>query len=205
MRRLIAAASVAMALAFGGSASAKLIFKETGASAHPSAYVNLPGAGIYQFIVTLDAPADIYMNAGYESHWDIFRVPSPRPHEENLTGNENFVERSASGRGTTLVFDFVVPHLQRTYFKATNNNGYNVTPGTPLFREERYLDPYVFFGTDDQWNSLSHQYTFKIYDLSPVPEPTTWAMLIVGFGLAGGGLRGARARQQERLEPQRAS
>lgn len=35
------------------------------------------------------------------------------------------------------------------------------------------------------------------YSLSAVPEPATWAMLICGFGLAGGVLR--RAREQAAL------
>lgn len=34
--------------------------------------------------------------------------------------------------------------------------------------------------------------------LSPVPEPATWAMMIVGFGLAGAGLRKSRAQRPGR-------
>lgn len=39
----------------------------------------------------------------------------------------------------------------------------------------------------------SKRTTFALYG-SPAPEPATWAMMIVGFGLAGSGLRRARPR-----------
>jgi hypothetical protein len=35
---------------------------------------------------------------------------------------------------------------------------------------------------------------FKGVAFAPVPEPATWAMLLVGFGVVGGALRGARRR-----------
>lgn len=34
---------------------------------------------------------------------------------------------------------------------------------------------------------------------SAVPEPATWAMMIVGFGMLGGAIRSARHRQRESL------
>jgi len=36
--------------------------------------------------------------------------------------------------------------------------------------------------------------TYSIADVTPVPEPATWAMMIVGFGAVGWGLRRRRAR-----------
>jgi PEP-CTERM motif len=41
--------------------------------------------------------------------------------------------------------------------------------------------------------------------ISPVPEPSTWAYLISGFGLAGMSLRTARGRRRARLAPRLAS
>lgn len=31
---------------------------------------------------------------------------------------------------------------------------------------------------------------------TPVPEPTTWAMMLLGFGFVGGAMRSAKRRQK---------
>jgi hypothetical protein len=38
--------------------------------------------------------------------------------------------------------------------------------------------------------------TFDIAAASGVPEPATWAMMLIGFGLAGGAMRSAKRRQK---------
>jgi hypothetical protein len=43
--------------------------------------------------------------------------------------------------------------------------------------------------------SVSGEYQDQIFILSPVPEPATWAQLILGFGVVGGAMRWRRKRK----------
>ena len=47
------------------------------------------------------------------------------------------------------------------------------------------------FNADFSYNDLSFSLT-NVSAVAPVPEPSTWAMLLVGFALAGGALRQRR-------------
>ncbi|MBS0488498.1 MAG: PEPxxWA-CTERM sorting domain-containing protein, partial [Proteobacteria bacterium] len=38
------------------------------------------------------------------------------------------------------------------------------------------------------------QYTWAQFSLSAVPEPATWAMMIIGFGVVGSTVRASRRR-----------
>ena len=89
--------------------------------------------------------------------------------------------------------------LQDIDFKSITLDGHAFSPalGDPL-PETWYLDPVVLTpgdktltlvydvsGTNPN-STASYSGTLNI---SPVPEPTTWAMLIAGFGLIGTGMR----------------
>jgi uncharacterized protein (TIGR03118 family) len=52
---------------------------------------------------------------------------------------------------------------------------------------------HVYFtaGPDDEAHGL-----FGILTASAVPEPTTWAMMLIGFGFVAGAMRSAKCRQQ---------
>lgn len=55
--------------------------------------------------------------------------------------------------------------------------------------------------TDVTGNRRTNQWAFDILNVesavvSGVPEPTTWAMLVLGFGLVGAGMRASRRRSQ---------
>lgn len=41
---------------------------------------------------------------------------------------------------------------------------------------------------------FASSFRFSMTDLAAIPEPATWAMMIAGFGLAGGAMRRARVR-----------
>jgi hypothetical protein len=43
--------------------------------------------------------------------------------------------------------------------------------------------------------------TFQVFQISPapVPEPTTWAMMLIGFGAVGGAMR--RASKAAKIQP----
>jgi PEP-CTERM motif-containing protein len=51
-------------------------------------------------------------------------------------------------------------------------------------------------GTFDNWSDNGTEHAFYLTGLvSGVPEPSTWAMIILGFGVAGMGLRRSRAKR----------
>ena len=65
-----------------------------------------------------------------------------------------------------------------------------VQPGTLLYEEEKYEDPFLeIFAFDDYDPDGTFDYTFTVYQSVAVPEPATWALLILGFATAGAALR----------------
>jgi hypothetical protein len=55
----------------------------------------------------------------------------------------------------------------------------------------------VFYDSDNPMGAASIQVTYTWIDVPPVaevPEPATWAMLLMGVGMAGGAMRSARRR-----------
>ena len=49
-------------------------------------------------------------------------------------------------------------------------------------------------GTKDRLHDYQDQFTWAQFSLSAVPEPATWAMMIIGFGAAGSMVRRSRRR-----------
>ena len=47
-------------------------------------------------------------------------------------------------------------------------------------------------GTFNNWNNNSTEHAFYLNGTGAVPEPATWAMMLMGFGLVGFGLRNRR-------------
>ena len=45
-------------------------------------------------------------------------------------------------------------------------------------------------------NGLSNAVLFQTGQMGAVPEPATWAMMLLGFGLVGGAMRSAKRRQK---------
>ena len=65
-------------------------------------------------------------------------------------------------------------------------NGFNAAAGSKL--------TFKAVGTSDSFGGYIDNIT-----LAAVPEPATWAMMIMGFGLIGGALRSAKGRQTARV------
>ncbi|HEY9235112.1 MAG TPA: PEPxxWA-CTERM sorting domain-containing protein [Phenylobacterium sp.] len=65
--------------------------------------------------------------------------------------------------------------------------------------EEYRLDLYMIMLMEP--GSAGKTYTLEHFDRPPtaVPEPATWAMMIIGFGLVGSGLRRARGQRRAPL------
>lgn len=82
------------------------------------------------------------------------------------------------------------------YFDITNQviDG-NAFPTTLPLVAPRFADIYVtgwMWLPDPAAPPWIYQFTGHVDTLAPVPEPASWAMMVAGFGLAGGALRGRR-------------
>lgn len=198
MRTFFAACSAACILAGAGSAhAATVIFQQSGAEAFVNvSSVSLPGPGTYRFEATSDVAAFFTFTAGYEDHWDVFLAPPPRPHHENIEGNNAALVVDEYANGLTATWEFTVPKTGRTFFGAPAHYAdYGIAPGTPVYLEVRADDPYFsFFAEADTLDGTPIGYQFTVTQLTAVPEPGTWTMMIVGFGAAGAMLRTARRR-----------
>lgn len=72
---------------------------------------------------------------------------------------------------------------------ASGNRQLLLGPGSYEFRIEDAFAPQASAGRS---SGLSSQYSFAI---RAVPEPATWALMLVGFGAVGAAARGARKRR----------
>lgn len=73
----------------------------------------------------------------------------------------------------------LTPHaVTQTRVYAALGGGYNPTGGGGFYPAYNYGD----------------QYTWASFDLSAVPEPDAWAMMIIGFGAVGSFVRASRRR-----------
>lgn len=55
----------------------------------------------------------------------------------------------------------------------------------PALLGGNYASNVLYFGFDDQINNADDNHDDFIVRVTAVPEPTTWAMLVLGFGLIG--------------------
>ncbi len=199
MRSLLATCSAVCVLVAAGSAqAATIIFQQSGSEAFANvSNVSLPGPGTYRFEATSDLAAFFTFTVGYEDHWDVFLAPPPRPHNEYIEGNSSSVVVDEYASGLTAAWEFTVPKTGRTFFGAPAYYAdYGIAPGTPVYREVRAEDPYFnFFAEADTLDGSSIGYQLTVTQLTAVPEPGTWTMMIVGFGAAGAMLRSARRRR----------
>jgi hypothetical protein len=191
--RGIATLAAVSALACAGqAAAATVVYHQSGTTDLFAVSQGLPeGPRRYTFQANSSVPIYWSVLAAYTVHWDIFVAPPPKPHGEYLEGNEDWHMEGFQGYGTSVAFDFIVPATKILfYFKAGNEYlDWGVEPGTDLYYEEKYEGPWfeVFAERPDM---EPFQYWFTILDTTAaVPEPSTWTLLIVGFGLAGAGLR----------------
>lgn len=54
-------------------------------------------------------------------------------------------------------------------------------------------------GTMDNWISNSQEHAFYLTDAGAVPEPGTWATMLLGFGMVGAAMRFRRSRRATRM------
>ncbi|MGH6997569.1 MAG: PEPxxWA-CTERM sorting domain-containing protein [Phenylobacterium sp.] len=201
MKHLIASTAFALTLGAGGLANADVVvFQQSGTTDVLDLFgVGLPGGGNYRFDATSSVPVTFEFLASYEQHWDIFLAPPPRPHHEFIEGNSSPIDDSASGTGLSFSWTFLVPETTITFF----NSGpayevYGIPIGTLLYEEVKSDNPFFGVFVRDTEFGRPFDYSFTVTRLTPIPEPSTWMMLILGFGVLGAALRRHRAGSARR-------
>lgn len=197
MRSFIGACTAFVVLAATTAAEAStVIFHQTGTGSLAALSAALPGPGKYRFEATSNLATFFQLAAGYEYHWDVFLAPPPRPHHEFIEGNNNPLVADFYETGLTAKWEFTVPRTALTFYGAPDHYAdFGIAPGTPVYLEEKYEDPYFnFFAEATTLDGTPIDYSFTVTRISAVPEPGTWAMMIVGFAAAGAMLRSARRR-----------
>lgn len=195
MRRLFGAAAAAAAISMAGPALANtVIFQNAGADSYFNFNgISLPGAGTYTIELTSSAPVDFFFSGAYTEHWDIFFAPAPKPHSENIEGNESDVYSDHSGSGIYGLWTFTVPKTLYSFFNSDigYDDAYSIPVGTPLYQETKFENAYLDLEGGKPSGNIFN-YSLTVTQISAVPEPATWAMMIAGFGLAGTALRSRR-------------
>ncbi|MBW6525273.1 PEPxxWA-CTERM sorting domain-containing protein [Sphingomonas sp. RHCKR7] len=118
-----------------------------------------------------------------------------------------YFQVSASGSGSTTFDPALFVSNRRVYFNGFDNGFYGDPAGTALTNLPANVRPIPAsgacrlgsdgplppFNDDDMCGTV--RYTLS-YDYTPfgaaVPEPATWAMMVLGFGLAGAAIRRRR-------------
>ena len=179
---------LALAVAAGPAGAGTVVLQQSGSTATLDLFhVALPGAGTYQFDVSSSVPVTFQFEAGYTYHWDVFVAPPPRPHDEFIEGNTADVFETGTVTALSTSFTFTVPQTAFTFFPAPQfYELFGVAEGTPLYREDKYEDPFFsLFVADNSPASGAFDYGLTVTSVAPVPEPSVWAEMILGFVAAG--------------------
>jgi len=196
MKRLIGAAVAVAAVACAGTAGAATIIHQ-GSSSGPSLdifYLGLSQSGRYKVDITTSKQSYIQADGNYEHNWDVYLAPAPQPQSEAIEGNEWDVWEYSSATGTSLSWIFNVIPTTRDFYTAPDwyEIAYGVPNGTLVYEETRAENAFISLyavAVDD--SDIAYSYSITLLD-GAVPEPATWAMMIIGFGATGALLRRRR-------------
>lgn len=193
MFKMIGAAAALATLALASSASAGTVVYSQSGNTLELNIQNGPfaGAGTYEIGFTSSLVVDLYINSFYDEHYDIFIAPPPKPHEENIHGNDYDVWNSAYFKTAHATWTVVIPRDYYRFWTAGPGEyeWAGVTEGTELYEWRRYTQHKFEVYADHNNYAAPFDYTLTVTRISGVPEPATWAMLVAGFGLAGSALR----------------
>jgi hypothetical protein len=195
MKKILGAAVAATALVCAGSASAATLVSMSGTATNFWHSMTMPTTpGKYRIDLWASAPLAMVINVYHDYRWATYVVSSPSEGSPEGDEIEDHMTGDGTVSGTALSYSLVIPKTKITYFLSPDEiyhtEAWGIPPGTPMYRVDEYYN-YRFqveiYGWDmPEIEPPPFDYRFT---LTAVPEPTTWAMMIIGFGLAGGALR----------------
>ena len=139
-----------------------------------------PAANGGQKFVELDSTANssMYYTFSYTGRVDLSFLYSPRP---NVPADSNGISVLLNGQLLNPPLSVTGGPIQQTDWQSYGAN-FSVQSGDIL--------SFSAIGTNDSLGGYIDNIT-----ISAVPEPATWAMMIIGFGAAGAAMRNNRRRQ----------
>ncbi|MEZ5737850.1 MAG: PEPxxWA-CTERM sorting domain-containing protein [Novosphingobium sp.] len=122
---------------------------------------------------TVDVPSGFTAHSANVSGADVFQIdPSIIPVDDDVLASPNFWELSVHFGGPGFY------------------DGSDISFSNP--DAIHVIDP---GGGDERWNFHTYTLTYVYTPFPGVPEPSTWTMLLLGFGLIGGAMRYRRREQ----------
>ncbi len=189
---IVAGTFAACALLAAGPATAAstVVFTASGVDTSISLYdLQLYSAGYYVLQANFDRPVNLYAYGGYLEHWGVFLAPATDYPQDEIEGNDSLMLFGvASEIGQSITGFLTVPEMYRIFFNSGEEYAnYGVPIGTPVYYEQRYDNPFINLSVIGEGQPF--RYDLRIIRFAEVPEPTTWALMITGFAVAGGAVR----------------
>jgi hypothetical protein len=126
------------------------------------------------------ANASVYLFSLTGPHTATFSLNSSPTPSSTGTGFFTLLNVPGTSDGVATTFS------QLNFFDAAHDGGYNALGGPQLFTGT-LVNPTFTLGTfalsDDGFASF--KYSLSITNAAPVPEPATWAMMLLGFAGIG--------------------
>jgi len=211
MRKAFAIATAAAAIAFAAPASAAVEITGGIDSVKANANNN-PSYGLAITAIPLDIPTFTLANVGDSQDFSVLSIGTT---EDNVLGLFDTLSYAI-----TVTFSFLSPTGATGNPVTGTTSGFVgdfISPCSIIFGgcgQVTWGSPSVFsFGNGGQFSVALSDATFwtpgtanvtgrftLLADSTPaVPEPATWAMLLIGFGAIGASLRSRNSRGQMRL------
>ncbi len=117
---------------------------------------------------------------------------------ENVTWNFSAAVQRIGFAISTGLGSFVPPQYDNTgaVFNLLTNTGETGTltlvdsgSGYAAWVEVNAANPFTSLTFTEPSGNIADQYWGDVLSAAPVPEPATWAMMILGFGMVGGAMR----------------
>lgn len=203
-KMILAAAAMALSLPVTAQAAANVTINFSGATAIPANndfQGLLAGLGLTSYA---SAGASIFLNGPASLVFEFLGSESGFFDTFSTAGGLSYTETSSG-----VINNFAAPILIGTEFFAggdltkllnfTSNGGIAATVGDDGFGillgggdQSGGTFNTFYLGFDDQISNIDDNhddFIVKVTVNSPVPEPSTWAMLLFGFGIVGFALR----------------
>lgn len=189
MRQSVLAIGMILGAVGAAPLSAAIVYQQSGTVQDGSTTFDVPrldlASGTYQVTVGWDQPdlaffAPAEMGRGFSYSWHC-GTPAQN------CGGENGVD--------TLMFSFgLMSRISNRFFLKA---GYSVAdPSFPVQPATLVFQPEWFSGGTIELSGVNGPtpLTNYVFEISSVPEPTSWALMILGFGIAGATSRKRVAR-----------